>query len=154
MLNVTTVVACAATLVLPGAARAQQWNSAGMEQSAIDALKTQSAPAPTRDLTGIWDAGGAGIAGPGHESAPWTPAGQKKASTYKPGNGPRAVYEADINDPLSTVCDPAGRPGVGRHSERTGSAAESGRKSLLGAGALVPCLTSWSGGPPPPPAWD
>lgn len=112
MLKVTTVVACAAALLLPGAARAQQWNSAGMEQSAIDALKTQSAPAPKRDLTGIWDAGGAGIAGPGHESAPWTPAGQQKASTYKPGNGPRAVYEADINDPLSTVCDPAGFPRV------------------------------------------
>jgi hypothetical protein len=82
MSNVTTLVACAAALLLPGAARAQQWNSAGMEQSAIDALKTQSAPAPKRDLTGIWDAGGAGIAGPGHESAPWTPAGQQRASTY------------------------------------------------------------------------
>ena len=112
MLKATTVMACAVALLLPGVARAQQWNSAGLEQSAIDALKTQSAPAPKRDLTGIWDAGGAGIAGPGHESAPWTPVGQLRASTYKPGNGPRAVYEGDINDPLSTVCDPAGFPRV------------------------------------------
>ena len=110
MVRITTIVACAAALLLPGASRAQQWNSAGLEQSAIDASKTKSAPPPRRDLTGIWDAGGSGIAGPGHQSAPWTQWGQQKASAYKPGNGPRAVYEADINDPLSTVCDPAGFP--------------------------------------------
>src|SRR5712691_38386 len=95
---------------LPGAARAQQWNSAGLPQTAIDASKTNAAPAPKRDISGIWDAGGTGIAGPGHESAPWTDWAKQKAASYKPGNGPRAVYENDINDPLSTVCDPTGFP--------------------------------------------
>jgi len=95
---------------LPGAARAQQWNSAGLQQSALDAPKTNAAPAPKRDIAGIWDAGGTGIAGPGHESAPWTEWAKQKAASYKPGNGPRAVYENDINDPLSTVCDPTGFP--------------------------------------------
>jgi len=89
---------------------AQDWNRAGLPDSAVNAPKTNAAPAPRRDVSGIWDAGGAGIAGPGHESAPWTDWAKQKAGSYKPGNGPRAVYEADINDPLSTVCDPAGFP--------------------------------------------
>jgi hypothetical protein len=111
MLNqLTVVVASAAVLVVSVPAHAQEWNSAGLAQSAIDTSKTQSAPAPKRDLTGIWDAGGAGIAGTGHESSPWTAWATQKASTFKPGNGPRAVFESEINDPLSTVCDPAGFP--------------------------------------------
>jgi hypothetical protein len=107
---------CAALFVVvsavmqPAAARAQQWNSAGLPQTAIDASKTNAAPAPKRDISGIWDSGGTGIAGPGHESAPWTDWAKQKAASYKPGNGPRAVYENDINDPLSTVCDPTGFP--------------------------------------------
>jgi hypothetical protein len=110
MKRVTALVACAAALLVSATAHAQEWNSAGLEQSALDASKTPSGPAPRRDLTGIWDAGGNGIAGAGHESAPWTDWGKQKASSFKPGNGPRAVYEADINDPLSTVCDPTGFP--------------------------------------------
>lgn len=103
---------CAWLLVFAVAAvvGAQDWNRAGLPDSAINAPKTKAAPAPKRDITGIWDAGGAGIAGPGHESAPWTDWAKQKAASYKPGNGPRAVYEADINDPLSTVCDPSGFP--------------------------------------------
>src|ERR1051325_11192601 len=89
----------------PHSARAQQWNSAGLPDSVINAPKTNAAPAPKRDITGIWDAGGAGIAGPGHESAPWTDWAKQKAATYKPGNGPGALYEGEINDPLSTVCE-------------------------------------------------
>src|SRR5262245_31564886 len=103
---------CASLLVLavPAVTGAQDWNRAGLPDSAINATKTNAAPAPRRDITGIWDAGGVGIAGPGHESAPWTDWAKQKAASYKPGNGPRAVYEADINDPLSTVCDPTGFP--------------------------------------------
>jgi hypothetical protein len=105
-----TVISCVAALAVPAAARAQEWNSAGLPDRAINAPKTNAAPAPTRDISGIWDAGGIGIAGPGHESPPWTDWGKQKAANYKPGNGPRAVYENDINDPLSTVCDPTGFP--------------------------------------------
>jgi hypothetical protein len=110
MKRVAALVACAAALLVSATAHAQGWNSAGLEQSALDASKTPSGPAPRRDLTGIWDAGGNGIAGAGHESTPWTEWAKQKASSFKPGNGPRAVYEADINDPLSTVCDPTGFP--------------------------------------------
>ena len=102
--------ACLLMFALSAVAGAQEWNSAGLPRSAINAPKTSAAPAPRRDISGIWDAGGAGIAGPGHESPPWTDWGKQKAASYKPGNGPRAVYEDDINDPLSTVCDPAGFP--------------------------------------------
>ena len=98
------------TLATPRAARAQEWNLAGLPDNAINAPKTNAAPAPARDISGIWDAGGQGIAGPGHQSPPWTDWGKQKAASYKPGNGPRAVYEGEINDPLSTVCDPTGFP--------------------------------------------
>ena len=86
---------------------AQVWNSHGMignEQPA------QTGPAPPRDLTGIWDAGGAGIAPRGSPTSPLTAWGQKKVSTYKPGDGPRAALIGEINDPLSSMCDPAGFP--------------------------------------------
>lgn len=98
------------TLAVPAASRAQGWNLAGLPDNVLNAPKTNAAPAPARDISGIWDAGGQGIAGPGHQSAPWTDWGKQKAASYKPGNGPRAVYEGEINDPLSTVCDPTGFP--------------------------------------------
>lgn len=104
------LVLCIAVLALPSPSGAQQWNSPGLPQSAIDAPKTKAAPAPKRDISGIWDAGAAGIGPTGFESAPWTDWAKQRAATFRPGNGPRAVYEADINDPLSTVCDPTGFP--------------------------------------------
>jgi hypothetical protein len=108
--HITVLATVAALVAIPAAARAQDWNRAGLPQTAIDAPKTNAPAAPKRDISGIWDAGALGIAGPGHESPPWTEWGRQKAATFKPGNGPRAVYEADINDPLSTVCDPSGFP--------------------------------------------
>jgi hypothetical protein len=45
-----------------------------------------------RDIAGIWDAGGAGIGGPGYESPPW-PTGRSRRRAPSPGNGPRAVYK-------------------------------------------------------------
>ena len=106
-----TFVACTiGVLALTPAAHGQEWNRPGLPQTAIDAPKTNAAPAPRRDIAGIWDAGAIGIGPTGYESAPWTDWGKEKAASYKPGNGPRSVYEADINDPLSTVCDPSGFP--------------------------------------------
>src|SRR6476646_3951291 len=105
-----TWCACVLMFAAPAVAGAQEWNRAGLPDSAITAPKTNASPAPKRDISGIWDSGGTGIAGPGHESAPWTDWAKQKAASYKPGNGPRAVYENDINDPLSTVCDPTGFP--------------------------------------------
>ena len=91
-------------------ASAQEWNQAGVADNALNNAKASTAPAPKRDISGVWDAGGTGIGGTGYVSPPWTDWAKQKASTFKPGNGPRAVFEADINDPLSTVCDPTGFP--------------------------------------------
>src|SRR6185436_14193759 len=99
--------AVAVSIVLSTVTFAQVWNSHGM----IGAEQPpNTAPAPRRDLTGIWDAGGAGIGARGYPTSPLTPWGEKKVSTYKPGDGPRASQIGDINDPLSTMCDPGGFP--------------------------------------------
>lgn len=89
---------------------AQTWNSAGLAQSNQEPKPSEGGPAPRRDLTGIWDAGGAGIAGPGHTGSPFTAAGAEMAKAFKPGNGPRMVPVVEINDPLSTMGDPGGFP--------------------------------------------
>ncbi len=91
----------------PTAALAQEWGSHGM--IGVD-QPPQTGPAPRRDLTGIWDAGAAGIAARGSPTAPLTPAGEKMIASHRPGDGPRASEIAGINDPLSAMCDPAGFP--------------------------------------------
>src|SRR5262245_12686738 len=91
------------------AAFAQTWNSAG----GVDVPsqpQSPAAPAPRHDLSGIWDPGRDGINGKGHEASALTPWGEASMQTHKPGDGPRIVPIADINDPLSTMGDPAGFP--------------------------------------------
>jgi len=64
------------------------------------------APAPRRDLSGVW-------AGPPlptlQEPAPLTPAGQERYDANRATWGPNAVGLAESNDPLIT-CDPLGFP--------------------------------------------
>src|SRR6266542_4533103 len=94
-------------------AQYQPWNNSGGGFAAASAPRSgPAAPAPRRDLTGIWDAGGGGIAGPGHTSTPLTPYGLELLKAIKPGNGPRGAPIAEINDPLSTLGDPAGFPRI------------------------------------------
>jgi hypothetical protein len=88
-------------------ANAQVWNSHGMIGSE---QPPQTGPAPKRDMTGTWDAGGAGIAPRGSPTSALTAWGEKKVSTHRPGDGLRAAVIGEINDPLSTMCDPAGFP--------------------------------------------
>ena len=65
-----------------------------------------AAPAPPRDLTGVW----AGSAVMQLEPVPeMTPLGQKLFDEAKPLYGPSALAVADSNDPLVT-CDPLGFP--------------------------------------------
>jgi hypothetical protein len=107
------VVVVVAALVLIAAnlrAQMQPWNNSGLAQAPNQPASAAAGPAPRRDLTGIWDAGGAGISGPGHMAPPFTPLGQKLVAAIKPGNGPRIVHVSEINDPLSTLGDPAGFP--------------------------------------------
>jgi hypothetical protein len=83
------------------------WNSPSI---APKQPPTSSGTAPRRDISGIWDAFAAGIQPTGVKShAPFTEWGEKMANTYKPGDGPRKVVLALINDPLDG-CDPAGFP--------------------------------------------
>jgi hypothetical protein len=91
---------------------AQTWNNSGLPREAFGQTqaKPNSVPAPRRDLTGIWDAGPVGIQPTGHETAPFTPWALERLKDIKPGNGPRAVTEEFINDPLSIMCDPPGFP--------------------------------------------
>src|SRR5262245_66489960 len=104
MTGVPMKVWCACVLVsaVSAVAGAQDWNRAGLPDSAINAPKTNAAPAPRRDIGGIWDAGGVGVAGPGHESARWTDWAQQKAASFKPGNGPSTVHAAGNN---RSVCN-------------------------------------------------
>jgi hypothetical protein len=101
--------------MLSSAAFAQIWNSPGLSE---EELKTMlpGGQAPRRNLAGIWDAGFAGIGIAEQEAereaarAPFTPLGEQLAQRNKPGNGPRLVPVAEINDPLSTLGDPSGFP--------------------------------------------
>lgn len=64
------------------------------------------APAPRRDLTGVWLGPPAPVKEP---AAPMTPRGLELFKAAKPIWGPRAVPVAESNDPLVT-CDPLGFP--------------------------------------------
>ena len=71
------------------------------------AAKT-SAPAPARDLSGIWLlTTGARIRSLSKQTPPMTPLGQEMFNANKPGFGPRAVPGG--NDPIGH-CDPPGLP--------------------------------------------
>jgi len=100
----------AVVMCWPALMFAQTWNSSGLPRSTFQQPQATQAPAPRRDLTGTWDAGPEGVSGPGHQAAPFTPWAQERLKDIKPGNGPRAVTEEFINDPLSIMCDPAGFP--------------------------------------------
>ena len=108
------VIAASAVLALAAASQAQEWNATGLTPAQMKA--PPSGPVPPRNMTGVWDAGGAGIGGSGQAAeraaatAPLTPLGEEMAKDNKPGNGPRSAPVAEINDPLSTIGDPSGFP--------------------------------------------
>jgi hypothetical protein len=91
----------------------------------------KTAPAPRRDISGIWDPGidalhVIGVLGasampedgkPQHE-LPYTPLGREMLNRTKPGSGTRAVLPAEINDPV-VFCDPQGMPREDLYELRT-----------------------------------
>ena len=106
------IVGSAAVLALSSILGAQQllpWNNSGLAQSPNQPAAA-AGPAPKRDLTGIWDAGGAGIGARGYQTAPLTPWGDTLGKTHKSGDGIRQVPIEQNNDPLSTMGDPGGFP--------------------------------------------
>jgi hypothetical protein len=115
-LHVKRLIVVTAVLSMPSyAALAQTWNSPGLSDQEFKAMPP-GGQAPRRDLTGIWDAGFDGIGILAQEAqreaarAPFTPLGEQMAGRNKPGNGPRLVPVAEINDPLSILGDPSGFP--------------------------------------------
>jgi hypothetical protein len=110
---VVLIVGSLAALTYSDLTRAQPqqtWNNPGLAQTPNQTSQTASGPAPRRDLTGIWDAGGAGIGARGYPTPPLTAWGEQISKTHKAGDGARMVPVTEINDPLSTMGDPAGFP--------------------------------------------
>ena len=99
------------TLIAAASAFTQNlpWNNPGRAQNR-NQQQAAAGPAPRRDITGIWDAGGEGISGKGFTTPPLTPWGEEMGKTHKAGDGTRMVPIPEINDPLSTLGDPAGFP--------------------------------------------
>jgi len=108
------ILGSAAVLALSSMLGAQQeilpWNNSGLAQSPNQPAAAAPGPAPKRELTGIWDAGGAGIGARGYQTAPLTPWGDALGKTHKSGDGIRQVPIEQNNDPLSTMGDPGGFP--------------------------------------------
>jgi hypothetical protein len=76
------------------------------------AAKDSTAPAPKRDVAGVWQyqgGGGAESTAPEKDMPPMTPWAQARFNSEKPGYGSRAV--PDGNDPI-LQCDPAGFPRI------------------------------------------
>lgn len=115
--QVAVAAALAAWVVVSGAAAqtTQTWGTPGLTAEQFATLPP-GGPAPRRDLSGVWDAGAAGIGGTAGAAAreaaraPYRPLGERMMAAHRPGNGPRAVPVSEINDPLSTMGDPAGFP--------------------------------------------
>ena len=87
------------------------------------------APAPRRDISGIWDPGlnGIGMLGakampddgkPEHQP-PYTPLGLQMLARAKPNSGTRAVLPGDTNDPVFKYGDPQGTPREDLYELRT-----------------------------------
>ncbi|MGH9253223.1 MAG: hypothetical protein ACRD3C_01495 [Vicinamibacterales bacterium] len=114
-----SILVCASVLAVllafSSVGRAQTWNSPGLSAQEFKAMPP-GGQAPRRDLSGIWNAGGAGVGGAGQEAereaarASFTSLGEEMVQRNKPGNGPRMAKVAEINDPLSTLGDPSGFP--------------------------------------------
>jgi hypothetical protein len=101
--------------------KSEKWNTPPAPAAYWEKLK--SAPAPKRDLSGMWDAGGLdrGIQpngayehpdDPEHlgHDVPYTALGKEARAKNKPGSGVSGQFPvAEVNDPAD-YCDPPGMP--------------------------------------------
>lgn len=112
-----TVVMSAACALACANARAQNAQPQGGQKKAENEVLGQrpnilprnrkpSAPAPVRDISGVW----MGVAAPVvNDPPPLTPAGEAAWKSHKPFWGPASVGVSQSNDPF-THCDPIGFP--------------------------------------------
>jgi hypothetical protein len=108
--SIVSITAAALTLTAVSLAQNLPWNNPGRALIPDQQQERAAGPAPRRDLTGIWDAGRAGIGATGYPTAPLTAWGEEVGKTHKAGDGSRMVPIPEINDPLSVLGDPAGFP--------------------------------------------
>jgi hypothetical protein len=103
----------------------------------------QPAPAPPRDISGIWEPArgpGDAIQPDGAKAMPsdgkpehdlhFTPAGEAAFKAHKPGFGTTAVATALINDPMD-ICDPQGFPRILLHNFRTSQIVQTPNQVLI-----------------------
>jgi hypothetical protein len=113
---IVAALVVAAAAIGSSSAMAQSWSFPGLSNDAFAAV-SPGGPAPSRDLTGAWDPGQAGIAGgenyfTGRTTAPFTPRGQEMVARNRPTHGPYSAKIYDGNDPLTTRGDPSGFPRI------------------------------------------
>ena len=108
--SLAVIAGAALMLTMVSFAQNLPWNNPGRALNTNQQQATAAGPPPRRDLTGIWDAGGGGIGARGYPTSPLTPWGEEAGKTHKAGDGSRMVPIPEINDPLSTLGDPAGFP--------------------------------------------
>lgn len=116
----------------------------GWGRAVSSASKDQKyAPAPRRDISGIWDPApnpGEGIQqfgakampedGRPEHQPPYTALGLKLLQANKPSNGIRSVMPADTNDPV-VYCDPQGMPREDLYELRTTQILETSSKLVV-----------------------
>jgi len=101
------------------------------------------APAPRRDISGVWEPArgpGDAIQANGAKAMPsdgkpehdlhFTPAGERAFREHKPGFGTTSVVTASINDPMD-ICDPQGYPRVVLHNFRTSQIVQTANQVLI-----------------------
>jgi hypothetical protein len=109
----------------------------------FDVKGERPAPAPVRDISGIWEpANGPGDAiqangakampsdGKPEHALPFTSAGEAAFRAHKPGFGTTAVATALINDPMD-ICDPQGWPRIVLHNFRTSQIVQTANQVLI-----------------------
>jgi hypothetical protein len=137
-----SVIGLMAVLMFSALARAQENRQPGAVYDA-DIKGQKSAPAPKRDISGIWEsAKGPGDAvqangakampsdGKADHALPFTPAGETEFKAHKPGFGVTAVPSAFINDPVD-ICDPQGFPRIVLHNFRTSQIVQTAKSVLI-----------------------
>jgi hypothetical protein len=106
--------------------------SRGQTAPAMASSGAAPAPAPRRDISGIWTPArgeGDGIQGQGakdmpedgkpEHQLPYTALAREKMKDYRPGNGARQNIPSQINDPAVIYCDPQGMPRQDLYQLRT-----------------------------------
>jgi hypothetical protein len=139
---ITGSVAFTAALVCASGTFGQEVRVPGAVYDA-DRPNEKPAPAPKRDISGIWEpARGPGDAiqangarnmpsdGKPEHQLPYTPAGREAFMSHRPSFGETMVPSALSNDPVPN-CDPQGFPRIALHNYRTAQIVQTPNQMLV-----------------------